>query len=400
MSKSDQIIIIGAGIVGSSLAKCLASKGVPVLLVDRNLSGPSLNGATGHAPGLVGQLSFIDTLTELAKRSLLDYKTIPGAFTNVGGLELAMSETAIATLDARERMAHRHGIPARRVTGAEARGLAPSFVDDRVTGGLFFPDDGTVNAIGIAMHDRAVARTEGAELLETSVKGFIRDDRGQVVGIRTDKGDRRGNKVVITTGLWTRQLDASLPVYPVSHPYSLSLHRTPKKPSPFIRWPEQHVYGRDHGLFDGVGTYDHSGDMISPDQLPEVAYGPWHSHFDKLLEKAYALVPSSTSFAGSKPFNGILTVTPDGVPLVGEVEHGLFCAVAVWVTHAAGSAELLARLIIGEALTEKERGMLQALEPRRFAGQAEAVLRKKTMEAYGDILHTDKDAKVSRQAKL
>jgi len=142
----DQVIIIGAGIVGSSLAKRLSEKKVPVLLIDRNLSRQSLSGATGHAPGLVGQLSNVDTLTHLAKRSVVDYKTIPGAFTQVGGLELALSRSAVGVIDNRVKLAKKHGLKARKITRDEARKLAPSFVRDDVKAGLHFPNDGMMSS--------------------------------------------------------------------------------------------------------------------------------------------------------------------------------------------------------------------------------------------------------------
>jgi sarcosine oxidase len=221
-----------------------------------------------------------------------------------------------------------------------------------------------------------------------------------VVGVKTDKGEIRGAKVVVATGIWTRQLSKSLPVYAVSHPYSLSLHRTPRAPSPFVRWPEQHVYGRDHGLMDGIGTYDHEGHPIDPDELGADAYGPWDKSFDKLLARAYEVLPEHTSFIDSQPFNGMLTVTPDGIPFVGQVMEGLYCAVAVWVTHAGGSAELLAKLICGSRLSGQEKEMLGVLDPLRFDGEDQENLKQKALRAYSDILHTDKDALKGREAKL
>jgi glycine/D-amino acid oxidase-like deaminating enzyme len=85
MSDNDRVVIIGAGIVGSSLAKHLSLLHVPVTLLDRSLS-TTLPGSTGLAPGFVGHVNELPTLTELAKRSVEDYKKIPGGFKQVGGL--------------------------------------------------------------------------------------------------------------------------------------------------------------------------------------------------------------------------------------------------------------------------------------------------------------------------
>jgi glycine/D-amino acid oxidase-like deaminating enzyme len=74
----DRIVIVGGGIVGSSLAYFLSHKcpGSHIILLDASLSSP--RGSSAFAPGLVGQLNEIDYLTQMAKESVKEYSEIPG----------------------------------------------------------------------------------------------------------------------------------------------------------------------------------------------------------------------------------------------------------------------------------------------------------------------------------
>ncbi|KAK1923926.1 FAD dependent oxidoreductase [Papiliotrema laurentii] len=386
-SQTHPIVIIGAGIVGSSLAKHLARRGRPVTLIDRDI-GTTLPGSTGHAPGFVGQLNEIATLTTLAKRSVADYKTVPGGFAPVGGLEVAYSKPAEERLSSRKHLAESYGLPSRLITSREAVDLAREFVKEDMSAALLFESDGTANPQAIALHDRAEAQRHGASLLEADVVG-IQKEHGAVTGVQTSQGLIPASQVVLATGIWARQLSPSLPVHPVAHPYTHSAPRPTRSPSPFVRWPEHHVYARDHGEYDGIGSYDHPAISVDAADLGKDAYGSWEPSFDQVLSKAYSLVPSTTSFTDSKPFNGLFSTTPDNLPVAGDLGEGLFCAVAVWVTHAGGVAELLSRVIAGEKLSEEDQKLLAEISPARFEGQDEQELRRKSLRSYNDIYNTD-----------
>jgi glycine/D-amino acid oxidase-like deaminating enzyme len=226
MSDNDRVVIIGAGIVGSSLAKHLSLLHVPVTLLDRSLS-TTLPGSTGLAPGFVGHVNELPTLTELAKRSVEDYKKIPGGFKQVGGLEVAYTPEAVEVLDHRLDLAKKYGLPARRITGAEARALNPAFVKDDVLAALLFESDGTAAAPTIALHDRSVASSLGARMVEGDVKELV-IEHGRVIGVKTTTEFIPATKIIVTTGIWTRQLLPDLPVHPVGHPYSHSAERPPR----------------------------------------------------------------------------------------------------------------------------------------------------------------------------
>tara|TARA_R110002060_G_scaffold15919_6_gene22154 strand:+ start:687 stop:1088 length:402 start_codon:yes stop_codon:yes gene_type:complete len=87
--------------------------------------------------------------------------------------------------------------------------------------------------------------------------------------ITTDLGTLQAKTVVVATGIWTQELlkslDIALPIIPVAHPYAYGPSRPVREiKQPFVRWPERHIYARDHGEVDGFGSYDHEPVIGNP----------------------------------------------------------------------------------------------------------------------------------------
>lgn len=420
MSTSYDIAIVGAGIVGSSLAAALAPH-ARVLLVDRDVRG--LPGSTGHAPGFVGQLNCVLPLTELAKRSVQAYRGIEGGFDVVGGLEVALSTTELEELEHRRALAESSGLRASLLSPEEAVAIAPDFVAESA-GALHFPDDGTANArvLALAFQDRA--RQAGAAALDADVSAVTPSSGG--VTLTTSRGEFKAAKAAICTGVWAAQLaPALMAAVTVAHPYAYSHARAPRGyTSPFVRWPSRHVYARDHGRRDGLGSYDHDPVHVSSRAMARhrTATGAWDEMFDGVIQRGLALLPSASHGGFADPvvadagsaaeggeraaqayetaenakaegrayaFNGLFQVTPDGMPLVGRVQDGVYVAVGVWVTQGAGAAGLLADLILEDMGRgpAKDVELRKAVDPLRFAGgegEIEAALR-----TYNNIYNKD-----------
>lgn len=378
---NQRVVIVGAGIVGSCIAAILSERlGPNIVLVDRDIR--ELPGSTGHAPGFVGQYNEIPILTELAKRSVKYYLNIDGGFEQVGGLEVGEG------LEKRFEGAQKEGLGAKMLNKEEILQMAGAFVRDDIpdgSAGVLFPSDGTANAITITYNQQHKAASNGATLLNADVKSITEARNGNGRILQTSRGRIDCHTVILCTGIWASQLYSGFTetVVSVAHPYSYSLPNNHQSKTPFIRWPSEHVYARDHGRMDGLGSYAHTAVHVRSDQIGEAAYGQWEPSFDDVLKKAYSLLPEETSerFKGGQKFNGLFSVTPDGLPLVGKIEDGLWCAVAIWVTHAAGCAGLLADMFLGTA-DEKDVELRKALDPKRFEGEG---LESKALAKYNDI---------------
>ncbi|KAF5609909.1 sarcosine oxidase [Fusarium subglutinans] len=394
---TESVIIIGAGIVGSSLAYFLSQSPTPrtITLIDRSFT--TLLGSSGIAPGFIGQFNESEVLTKLAIDTVSEYVKIPGGFDRVGGLEIAFQDEGIQRLKARCEAAKRLGLEARTLSIKEAHDLAPELVNEDGEGqAVFFEKDGTANAARITTWYQQEAKKRGVNLVEADVKQLAISD-GRVTGIDVVENETSrhlsADRVIITTGIWAQGLSSNLsfpvPVIPVGHPY---MHAQPHEPIPhkipFVRWPEHHVYARDHGTNFGIGSYDHAPIGYKPDTT---AKGDWVDWFKQPLDFATGLLPPAAAreFQYGNYFNGVFSMTPDNMPLAGKVESvdGLFMAVAVWVTHAAGTAKLLTRIIDGKEVDNKTK---EALGPERFKGQEFAELEEKSLAGYNSIYKTVK----------
>lgn len=402
MSESpESVIIVGAGIVGSALAYYLSTSPTPrrITIVDRSFS--PLLGSTGHAPGFVGQFNESDVLTKLAIETVSEYTKIPGGFDTVGGLEIAFGPAGVERLKSRCANAARLGLPAKLLSIDEAHALAPELVKASSSGAAaFFPTDGTASACEITSFYQEGAKKLGVQFLQSEVRKLVIWD-GRVAGVEVSDGDcvrqLDAGKVIITTGIWAqdlcRDLSFPVPVVPVGHPYMHGQLRAPlSRKLPFVRWPEHHVYARDHGERYGIGSYDHA--PLECKAKNNTAIGSWVKDFEQTLQSATALLPSAAAkqFDQGASFNGIFSMTPDNMPLAGSVQSlpGLHMAVAVWVTHAAGTAKYLTQVIDGKDVDQETRS---ALDPERFRGQDLVTLEEKSLLGYNSIYKT-----VSRSA--
>lgn len=392
---------------------------VSVALVDRTFL---CHGSTGHAPGFVGQLNSIPTLTKLATMSIAFYRTVPGGFAAVGGLEVlqgrnwpaySSTEDTAAALREREAAARKQGVDAEVLLPKEIAQLAPHLVRPDNGGGLRFPNDGTANAKRIATFAKQQAEAEGAVLISADVVSV--SGEGDSWTLETS-GDRiRAKRVVLATGIWGPQLLPSIAsqTVAVAHPYAYSAPHGERDPSPFVRYPAAHVYARDHGHRDGIGSYSHDPVHVRSQAVAQMptAYGEWDPSFDSVMKKALQIVPPETAQTfdpllvpspkdvdvadgGAEPyaFNGLFTVTPDALPLFGRHSSGIWTAVGAWVTHAAGCAQVLAAEIrhsLGQQDAERQPELATALDPKRFEGEDEAKLEKKALATYNDIYNKE-----------
>jgi len=395
---SRQVVIIGGGIVGAALAAYLCEhEGVDVTVIER---GPNnrLVGSTGLAPGFVGLLGETPVMTGLARASAdcyerLEHDSLSG-FDRVGGLEVASTPAGMADLERRAALAHDAGLPADVCDTAQAMECEPVLVGpDSCVGGVLYPDDGTARAEVVTAALKDSASSAGTHFVFDAAVTAI-DVRGdQVRAVRVGEEAFVADDIVIACGIWGPAVAALagrlLALTPVAHPYVYgAVHGRSAARSPFVRWPEHHVYARDHGDRLGLGTYDHAPLAVAIDQLGAVAGQPWPAAlFDPAVARALDLLPPDQRFAPERRVSGVFSMTADNLPLLGPIEEvrGLWAAEALWVTHAAGAARALAQMMTG---TSPGIPGLEALRPGRFTGQRADDLNDRALRMYRDIYAT------------
>ena len=220
------VVIVGAGVMGASVAYHLATRGWrDILLVDRS-GGPG-EGSTGRATGgyraqYATRVNVALSLLARAKlRAFADEVGGDAGYLPAGYLWLAASDEELAVL--------RQGIKVQRAAGlteavevdaAEALRLNPALAPDGIAGGAWCPTDGFIKPLGILAGYLAAARRLGARVeWDVEVTGFTRDTNGAISEVRTGRGRVPTAAVVNAAGAWAAPVAAlagvSLPVVPL-----------------------------------------------------------------------------------------------------------------------------------------------------------------------------------------
>lgn len=364
-----KVVVIGAGIVGTSLADELTARGcTDVTVLDR---GPlfTTGGSTSHAPGLVFQTNPSKTMTEFARYTVDKFVALD-AFTQVGGLEVATTEQRWVDLHRRHGWARSWGIPGELLDARQCAALHPLLDPERILGGFRTPTDGLARALRAAVAQAERAGTRGARFLGEQEVVDVLTRGGRVTGVCTAAGEVFDADVVVSAaGFWGAELGArvglTVPLVPMAHQFARTgqlpeLRRPGVGPDdarlPILRHQDRDLYYREYGDRLGIGFYGHRPmpvDMTSlltdtageamPSMLPftEDDFAPgWAASVD--------LLPALGDAKVEEGFNGIFSFTPDGFSIMGEHRDlaGFWVAEAVWVTHSAGVAKAMAEWIL------------------------------------------------------
>ena len=367
-------VVIGAGIVGNSLVHHLALLGWrDLVLVDKGLM-PNPGGSTGHASNFIFPIEYSKMMFELTRDSTGQYEEL-GVFTRSGGIEVARTPERMTELRRRCSQAKAWGIPASVITPAEVRKLVPYLDDSVILGGGYFPTVGVVDSLraGTLMRERAVSAGALTVLAGTEVLNITVAD-GQVRGVITDRGSIETDNVVICCGVWSpriaRMAGARMALTPCVHqmisvgPIALFADTPGEISYPIVRDVDTNMYERQHGGDMEVGSYAHRPILVSPDDIPsieEAALSPTElpftqDDFDPQLAQALELMPEllGDEKAGIRyAINGLISMTPDGHPILGEMPEarGLWSAAASWIKEGPGCGRAVAELMSGKVPT-------------------------------------------------
>jgi glycine cleavage system aminomethyltransferase T/glycine/D-amino acid oxidase-like deaminating enzyme len=365
---SQSVVIIGAGIVGNSLAYHLTRLGrTDVTLLDKGPL-PNPGGSTGHASNFIFPVDHSKEMTALTLDSMRQYREL-GVYTESGGIEIARTEDRMQELTRRMASAKSWGVePASLLTPAEVKELVPFINEELILGGFYTPGAGVVDSLraGTIMRERAVEAglTVAAN---TEVLG-IDVARGRVQRVRTNRGDIETDAVVICCGVWSPSLaamaGASIPLTPAVH-QMIDIGPAPRFADtkgmieyPIVRDMDTNMYERQEGTGLEIGSYAHRPMLPDPDEIPSIeesALTPTElpftqDDFDPQMEIALELMPEivgDESVGVKYAINGLLSITADGLPLLGETPEvaGLWSAAAVWIKEGPGVGRAVAELM-------------------------------------------------------
>ncbi len=358
-------VIIGAGIVGNSMAYHLARMGwKDIVLLDKGPL-PNPGGSTGHASNFIFLVDHSKEMTKFTLDSVRQYREL-GVFIESGGIEVARTTERVEELKRRLASAKSWGIDATLISPAEVKRLVPYIDEEIILGGFYTPGIGTVDSVrgGTIMREQAQQMGALTVVSNTEITG-IEVQNGHVRGVRTTKGDIKADTVVICCGIWSpriaRMAGTHIPLTPAVHqmisvgPVPIFADTVGEIKFPIIRDMDTNGYERQHGSDMEVGSYDHRPIHWEPDDIPSIEQAklsptelPFtQEDFDPSLERALELMPEilgDPKVGIRHAINGLLSLTPDGFPILGETPEvkGLWSVAAIWIKEAPGIARAMA----------------------------------------------------------
>src|SRR6476619_4232206 len=299
-------------------------------------------------------------MTALTLESVRQYKDL-GVFTESGGIEVARTEERMQELERRMSSAAAWGVePVSMVTPAEIKELVPFIDESVIIGGFYSPGVGVVDSLRAGTIMRERAQEAGALTVSplTEVLG-IDVEHGRVRRVRTTRGDIEAEVVVIACGVWSpriaRMAGATIPLTPAVHqmidvgPVPHFADAKSHIDYPIVRDMDTNMYERQDGAGLEIGSYAHRAILHDPDEIPSIEQAslsptelPFtQADFDPQMEDALELMPEivgDESVGIKYAINGLLSLTPDGLPLLGEPPEvkGLWSVAAVWVKKGPG----------------------------------------------------------------
>src|SRR6202142_3629010 len=216
-----RVVVIGAGIVGNSMAYHLARQGWrDIVLIDKGAL-PNPGGSTGHASNFIFTTDHSKEMTAFTLDSVRQYKDL-GVFTQSGGIEVARTPERMEEFKRRLASAHAWGIEAELISPARIKELVPYIEESILLGGFYTPGVGVVDSLraGTLMREAAIEMGALTVSAMTETTGIDVVD-GRVAAVRTDRGDIQTDTVVIACGIWSpriaRMAGASIPLTPAVH---------------------------------------------------------------------------------------------------------------------------------------------------------------------------------------
>jgi sarcosine oxidase subunit beta len=387
-SNTADVIIVGAGIQGASLAFHLARRGVQVLALEKRFIAA---GATGRSSGLVRMHYDVREDTELAWLSFQyfrNWKEMVGGecgFTRTGFLQfVAPADTSL--LKANVRMHQEIGVPVMLVDADDVRRLAPTFATDDIEVAAYEPESGYAMPSDAAAALLSAARQNGARLVQECAVTGIRVNGGKIGGVSTTQGEFRAPIVVNATGAWAAQLNEMVGL---DLPYDTWRHDTM-----FVRRPAaqgvmhptaidsaNEMYFRPEGNLTLVGLEDGNPLGESPDtDTDDARPGFVERGIDRLCRR----IPSLEEGSLQSAHGGYDGITPDQHPLLGPAGpdgYYLDCGFSGTGFKTAPAVGLcMSELILDGASKAVD---LSIYAPDRFS-RAEPI---KGEHAYGAIWH-------------
>ena len=358
--KQANVIIIGGGVIGCSIAYHLGKLGWKdiVLLERKKLT----SGTTWHAAGLIAQLRATQNMTRLAKYSQelywdLEKETgVVTGFKRNGSMTVALTEERLEELNRQADMARAYDVEIENINKSQIQERYPHLNTEDVLGGVWLPKDGQADPVNITLALAKGARNFGVTIIEDLKVNSIETNDGKVKAVRTHQGLINANYIVNAGGMWGQEIGnmagASVPLHACEHFYIVTEpidNLTPELP--VLRVPDECAYYKEDAGKILLGAFEPNSKPWGGDGIPEDfefdSLPEDFDHFEPILERAVKRFPFLDKAGIKTFFNGPESFTVDNRYLLGETPEvkNFFVAAgfnSVGIQSAGGAGKVLA----------------------------------------------------------
>lgn len=397
-----RVVVIGGGVVGSSVLFHLAKKGwSDVLLLEANeLTAGSTWHAAGNVPTFSGnwEIMRLQNYSAALYRQLGDLADYPINYHVTGSVRLAHDAERMEEYRLVKSRGHFIGADFELLTPVQLKEIYPFIELDGLIGALWDPRDGDIDPAQLTQAFCRAARNSGARVIRNCAVTGLRQLSSGNWEVETNSGTIVTEIIVNAAGYYSprigKMMGREVPSVVLEHQYMIT-EQIPAlmardKALPLLRDPDESYYLRQERNALLLGPYEHERAQARwTDGLPEdFSFQLFPDDLDRLetyIEDACKRVPLLAQAGITKVINGPVPYTPDGNPLIGPspgLENAFeACAFSFGITQAGGAGKLLADWIV-DGQPEWE---IWSCDPRRFSAHAtpEYTLAK-AIEVYED----------------
>ena len=327
-----QVVVVGAGVIGSSVAYYLSRLGCrDVLLLERKSIGC---GTTWHSHGVVGLVRASQTLLRMAMETasvIPELERETGKSTGYsarGSVNVTADPSRLIQFRRFADIARTEGLPVEIVDAAEAKRLWPHLNTDGVIGAMHLPTEGQCNPLDLTQALIAGARSRGVRVVEGVAVTGAEIDRGRILAVDTEVGRVECEHLINCTGLWGRDFlraeTGGLPLQGVEHNYLVTeFSEDITEGLPILRDPDAVMTVREDARQLSFGFNEREAKLFAENGVPETF------EFDQLQPDWEAAAPYFLCVAARVPMLNELGIrhfvcgpeaaTPDTRYLLGPV---------------------------------------------------------------------------------
>ena len=363
--ESAEIVIIGGGVIGLSIACHLGWRGTnDVVLLERH---QLTSGTSWHAAGIIGPLRATLNMTRLSKYALEAFERLEAetgqstGYRQTGGLWLAQNADRMEELKRIADIGLLAGLDATILTSAEVQARMPLLETSDLAGGMWVEQDGQANPVDVCMAYAKAAKAGGVQIFENTAVETVHSKDGQVHSVELVGGHQiRCGKVINCAGAWARELgkksDVSVPLQAVEHMYVVSepIADLPK-PCPIVRDLEGRIYIKEDAGRLVLGGFEPNAKLFDIKkagmdvpflELPE----DWEQ-FEPFMLAGLNRVPALNDHGIQHFMNGPESFTPDTKQLMGEAPEcrSYFVAAgfnSLGIVSSAGAGKVMADWVV------------------------------------------------------